>query len=69
MEIVFAPELRYGEEAAALIKELIVILKSHGICSCKMEGNINYRLILNYLITQINKVQPSDHSLCFGQMT
>lgn len=38
MEIVFEPELSDGEEAAALIKELTLILLRLGTCSCKMEG-------------------------------
>lgn len=38
MELVFDPDLKDGEEAAALIKELIFILKRINTCSCKMEG-------------------------------
>ncbi|KAF0299679.1 Glutamyl-tRNA(Gln) amidotransferase subunit B, mitochondrial [Amphibalanus amphitrite] len=37
MELVFEPDLRSGEEAAALVKELILILRRIGTCSCKME--------------------------------
>ncbi|KAK7063261.1 hypothetical protein SK128_028364 [Halocaridina rubra] len=37
MELVFAPELHDGEEAAALVKELSLILSKLGTCSCKME--------------------------------
>ncbi|XP_045465079.1 glutamyl-tRNA(Gln) amidotransferase subunit B, mitochondrial isoform X1 [Harmonia axyridis] len=37
MELVFEPDLTDGEEAAALVKELIAILKRIGTCSCKME--------------------------------
>ncbi|XP_064078843.1 glutamyl-tRNA(Gln) amidotransferase subunit B, mitochondrial-like isoform X3 [Macrobrachium nipponense] len=37
MELVFAPDLRDGEEAAALIKELSLILTRVGTCSCRME--------------------------------
>lgn len=37
MELVFDPELEDGEEAAALVKELILILTRIGTCSCKME--------------------------------
>lgn len=37
MELVFAPDLSDGEEAAALIKELILILTRLGTCSCRME--------------------------------
>ncbi|XP_058981352.1 glutamyl-tRNA(Gln) amidotransferase subunit B, mitochondrial-like [Musca domestica] len=37
MELVFAPDLETGEEAASLIKELILILRRLKTCSCKME--------------------------------
>lgn len=37
MELVFAPDLRDGEEAAALIKELSLVLTRVGTCSCRME--------------------------------
>ncbi|XP_055847597.1 glutamyl-tRNA(Gln) amidotransferase subunit B, mitochondrial [Episyrphus balteatus] len=37
MELVFEPDLETGEEAASLIKELILIFKTLGTCSCKME--------------------------------
>ncbi|XP_970958.3 glutamyl-tRNA(Gln) amidotransferase subunit B, mitochondrial [Tribolium castaneum] len=37
MEVVFEPDLSDGEEAAALVKELIAILQRIGTCSCKME--------------------------------
>lgn len=39
MEIVFEPDLRNSDEAAALIKELCLILKTLETCNCKMEGN------------------------------
>lgn len=39
MELVFEPDLEDGEEAAALVKELILILTRLGTCTCKMEGN------------------------------
>lgn len=38
MEIVFEPQLKSSDEAAALIKELCLILKSLDTCKCKMEG-------------------------------
>jgi aspartyl-tRNA(Asn)/glutamyl-tRNA(Gln) amidotransferase subunit B len=38
MELVFEPDLEDGEEAAALVKELMLILQCLGTCSCKMEG-------------------------------
>lgn len=37
MELVFDPDLTNGEEAASLVKELILILTSLGTCNCKME--------------------------------
>lgn len=37
MELVFEPDLSDGEEAAALVKELILVLTRLGTCSCKME--------------------------------
>lgn len=37
MELVFEPDLTDGEEAAALVKELILILTRLGTCSCRME--------------------------------
>lgn len=38
MELVFEPDLSDGEEAAALVKEIILILQRLGTCSGKMEG-------------------------------
>ena len=38
MEIVFEPDLKTGEEAASLIRELQLILASLKTCDCKMEG-------------------------------
>ncbi|XP_012279352.1 glutamyl-tRNA(Gln) amidotransferase subunit B, mitochondrial [Orussus abietinus] len=37
MELVFEPDLSDGEEAAALVKELALILQTLGTCSSKME--------------------------------
>ncbi|XP_064549309.1 glutamyl-tRNA(Gln) amidotransferase subunit B, mitochondrial [Drosophila montana] len=37
MELVFAPDLETGEEAASLVKELVLILRRLQTCSCKME--------------------------------
>ncbi|KAG5887406.1 hypothetical protein JTB14_024605 [Gonioctena quinquepunctata] len=37
MELVFDPDLKDGEEAAALVKELISILQRIKTCSCKLE--------------------------------
>ncbi|GFU55329.1 glutamyl-tRNA(Gln) amidotransferase subunit B, mitochondrial [Nephila pilipes] len=37
MELVFEPNLKNGTEAAALVKELICILKRIGTCSCELE--------------------------------
>lgn len=38
MELVFEPDLADGEEAAALVKELVTILHRIRTCTCKMEG-------------------------------
>jgi Asp-tRNA(Asn)/Glu-tRNA(Gln) amidotransferase B subunit len=40
MELVFEPDLETGEEAAALVKELMLILQRLGTCCCKMEGKL-----------------------------
>ncbi|XKL60170.1 hypothetical protein PGB90_001186 [Kerria lacca] len=37
MEIVFNPDLNSGDEAACLVRELILILKQLQTCSCKIE--------------------------------
>ncbi|ODN03245.1 Glutamyl-tRNA(Gln) amidotransferase subunit B, mitochondrial [Orchesella cincta] len=37
MELVFQPDLASGEEAAALVKELSLIMQTLGVCNCKME--------------------------------
>ena len=37
MEIVFAPDLYDGEQAMGLVRELSLILRSVGSCSCAME--------------------------------
>jgi aspartyl-tRNA(Asn)/glutamyl-tRNA(Gln) amidotransferase subunit B len=37
MELVFDPDCADGEEAAALVKELILILNTLNTCNCKME--------------------------------
>jgi len=38
MELVFEPDLDDGEEAASLVKELILIFSKLDTCNCKMEG-------------------------------
>lgn len=48
MELVFDPDIKDGEEAAALIKELIQILRRINTCSCKMEGIITSVYIFSY---------------------
>jgi len=37
MEIVFDPDLRHGEEAAALVKELVLVLEKLDTCKARME--------------------------------
>uniref|UniRef100_A0A8D8U1Y5 Glutamyl-tRNA(Gln) amidotransferase subunit B, mitochondrial n=1 Tax=Cacopsylla melanoneura TaxID=428564 RepID=A0A8D8U1Y5_9HEMI len=44
MELVFDPDLSNGEEAAALVKELILILQCIGTSSCKMEDYYSQRV-------------------------
>lgn len=46
MELVFEPDLKNGEEAVALVKELMIILQRLNACSCKMEG---YYLFIIYI--------------------
>lgn len=46
MEIVFQPDLSTGEEAAALLRELTLILTRLGVCSCdpsalRVDANIS----------------------------
>lgn len=40
MEFVFEPDLVDGEEAAALVKELVFTLQLLGVCNGKMEGHL-----------------------------
>lgn len=56
MELVFEPDLVDGEEAAALIKELVIILQRIQTCSCKMEGIFifsNLLMLLTLLTSMI----------------
>lgn len=53
MELVFEPDLETGEEAAALVKELMLILTRLGSCSCRMaEGAL--RVDANISVHQEN---------------
>lgn len=38
MELVFGPQLHSGEEAAAMVKEVALILSKIGTCNCRMHG-------------------------------
>lgn len=40
IEFVFEPDLKDGEEAAALVKELMLILERLDACSCIMAGKL-----------------------------
>lgn len=40
MELVFEPDLANGDEAAALVKELTLVLTKLNTCLCKMEGEL-----------------------------
>lgn len=51
MELVFEPDLSTGEEAAALVKELILILTKLETCSCKMEGNLVCDIVFCHTIS------------------
>ena len=48
MELVFEPNLKNGNEAAALVAELILILRSIGVCTCEMEGNFVERICYSF---------------------
>lgn len=50
MELVFEPDLKDGEEAAALVKELIAILQRIRTCSCKMEGKYSWLSIIQIIM-------------------
>ena len=43
MEIVFEPDLSNGDEAVALVGELINILSVLQTCDCKMEGDYSHK--------------------------
>lgn len=60
MELVFDPDLSDGEEAAALVKELVLILSKINTCSCKMEGYVIiflYNKQKNYLNILTNYIK------------
>lgn len=65
IELVFEPDLSTGEEAASLVKELILILTKLETCSCKMEGNlvcdINY--FGNIFLLLFSQYNPSEGAL------
>ena len=67
MELVFDPDLEHGEEAAALIKELIIILQRLGTCSCKMEGELSRQpFISKYLRREFTlKPKPGSQALYY----
>lgn len=54
MEFVFEPDLVDGEEAAALVKELVFILKLLGVCTAKMEGHLHDSVFFFYVLWFIN---------------
>ncbi|CAG7726265.1 unnamed protein product [Allacma fusca] len=54
MEIVFEPNLRDGEEASALIKELTLILQRIQTCDCKMEEG-SLRVDANISVNRIGE--------------
>lgn len=50
MEIVFNPDLNSGDEAACLVRELILILKQLQTCSCKIEGIVIRNLEIIHML-------------------
>lgn len=40
MELVFAPGLSSGKEAASMVKEVALILTTIGTCDCRMHGKL-----------------------------
>ncbi|GFV57237.1 glutamyl-tRNA(Gln) amidotransferase subunit B, mitochondrial [Trichonephila clavipes] len=52
MELVFEPNLKNGTEAAALVKELICILKRIETCSCELEEG-TFRVDANISVNKI----------------
>lgn len=63
MEVVFQPDLSDGEEAAALVKELVTILLRIGTCSCKMEGKLCKDIVID--VTNNFKFGNNDFRTCF----
>ncbi|KAF4528977.1 hypothetical protein B566_EDAN017355 [Ephemera danica] len=57
MELVFEPDLRDGEEAAALVKELSLLLQTLGTCSAKMEEGA-LRVDANVSVQRGSKMGP-----------
>lgn len=50
MELVFEPNLKNGSEAAALVNELILILRCIGVCTCEMEGDFLIKELLIFFL-------------------
>ena len=53
IEIVFGPDLFHGEDAASLIKELILILQTLDVCTCQMEAGA-MRIDANISVRKFN---------------
>ena len=63
MELVFGPNLRTAEEALYMVKDLTVILKHLGVCTCRMTGNndnnITISIFTDYYQPRIQTSNPS----------
>ena len=56
MEIVLGPELRHGEEAAAMVKELILILETLDTCKARMDRG-ELRVDANISVRRIGETE------------
>ncbi|KAI6651639.1 Glutamyl-tRNA(Gln) amidotransferase subunit B, mitochondrial-like [Oopsacas minuta] len=57
MEIVTAPDMCTGQEAASFIKELLLLLKTLQVCDCKMEDG-SFRVDANVSVHKDGKPAP-----------
>lgn len=56
MELVFEPDLCDGEEAAALVRELTLVLTALNTCLCRIEGSYLLGYTVESLGTQKNLI-------------
>ena len=57
MEIVTAPDMRNGVEAAACVKEILLLLKTLNVCDCRMEDG-SFRVDVNVSVHKNGKPAP-----------